>query len=71
MNDNLITEVPDDICFVQNMEVFSLARNRILFLNPIVCKIHSIQMLDLRGNHMTNLPQEVSSSTNLSTLHVM
>ena len=68
---NHITELPDDIGDLTELEELDLYENRLRSLSPRIGRLHSLRRLDLAWNRLTSLPIELGNlADNLQVIHI-
>ncbi len=63
-----ITEIPDSIGQLTNLETFMIGNNKINKISPEIGKLTKLRGLDLGINNLTSIPPEIGKLTNLVEL---
>ncbi len=68
LQDKKITEIPDSIGELTNLETFMIGNNKINKISPKIGKLTKLRGLDLGINNLTSIPPEIGKLTNLVEL---
>ena len=63
-----ITEIPDSIGQLTNLESFMISDNKINKISPEIGKLTKLRGLNLGNNELTEIPSEIGNLTNLEEL---
>ena len=57
LSQNQLTELPETMCYLVDLKTLDLQDNIIERLpDPVLCRIHRLEELNLTGNQLTNDP---------------
>jgi Leucine-rich repeat (LRR) protein len=68
LKENLITQVPHEICKLENLESLYLSGNDITELPKEIAKLKYLKCLDISGNRLRRIPDEIGELRSLKFL---